>query len=166
MKYYCRVYDTGDGKLGIGWEMPRYFIFCVKPSITFLYTHFIHVLAPSPIQNLTTSFNDTHIVFSWDEPETPNGILNYSVVVEERDLLTDATRILLMDEVTERLIVVMAEAYSKYTVSVTPQTGAGTGDAEIALISTPEESMCDSNQVHVTKSWFEYQIACSCRHCR
>ena len=73
----------------------------------------------------------------------PNGILNYSVLVEESDRLTDVTGIVLMDEVTERLAVVMAEAYSEYTISVTPQTSAGAGDTETVSISTPEDSMYD-----------------------
>lgn len=107
------------------------------------------LLAPSPVQNLTTSFNDTHIIIYWNEPQMPNGILNYSILVEEKDLLTNATRTLLMDEVTERLAVVMAEVYSEYTVSVTPQTGAGMGNTEMASISTPEDSMYDSNQVYI-----------------
>lgn len=71
----------------------------------------------------------------------PNGILNYSVRVKERDLVTNEMKILLMDEVTERLAVVLFEPYSEYTVNVTPQTSAGMGNTEIMSISTPEDSM-------------------------
>ena len=142
-------------KLGMGMGIPKVLHPRYETQDYFfvlVYFMYVFTIVPSAVQNLTTSFNNTHIIISWVEPQMPNGILKYSIVVEERDLVTDVTRILLMDEVTERLAVVMAELYSEYTVSVTPQTGAGSGDTTRASISTPQGSTYDSDQVLVTKN--------------
>ena len=96
---------------------------------------------PSPVQNLTTSFNAIHIIIKWEAPEFPHGLVNYTVVVQERDLLSDATDIIAMDVVTELQLIVdyPVEVYSEYTINVTSQTSAGEGDTETTMFQTPEE---------------------------
>ena len=96
---------------------------------------------PSPVQNLTTSFNATHIIIAWEAPEFPRGLVNYTVVVRERDLLSDATDIIAMDVVTELQLIVdyPVEVYSEYTINVMSQTSAGEGDNETTTFQTPEE---------------------------
>ena len=102
---------------------------------------FVFPLVPSPVQTLTTSFNDTHIIIAWEAPEFPRGLVNYTVVVRERDLLSDATDIIAMDVVTELQLIVdyPVEAYSEYIINVTSQTSAGEGDTETMMFQTPEK---------------------------
>ena len=109
--------------------------------ILHLQIFFVFPLVPSPVQNLTTSFNATHIIIKWEAPEFPRGLVNYTVVVQERDLLSDATDIIAMDVVTELQLIVdyPVEVYSEYTINVTSQTSAGEGDTETTMFQTPEE---------------------------
>ena len=85
--------------------------------------------------------NNTHIAVIWDSPASPNGIVSYSVTIEERDLLTDDTVIVFLQTVTQLELFVEYEiaAYSNYTISVTSQTSAGIGDTQIVIVQTPEE---------------------------
>ena len=98
--------------------------------------------APNAVQNLSGSSNGTHILISWSAPANPNGIVTYSVVVMERDLLTNDTNSIASETmVTELQLVVnfTVKPYSEYTVNVTPQTSAGMGDSTIFPFQSPEE---------------------------
>lgn len=70
--------------------------------------------------------------------------MNYTVTVQERDLLlndTNATVTVVASEVTtelELLVNFMVKAYHEYSVSVTSQTSAGMGEAIMDSFSTPE----------------------------
>ena len=115
---------------------------------------FIHVV-PSPVRNLTRSFNGTHITFvTWEAPEFPRGEVNYTVVIQERDLLTDATDVIAMYEVVELEVMVdyPVEAYSEYTINVTSQTRAGEGDTVTTMFQTPEESKLVLAKIKVSRS--------------
>lgn len=105
-----------------------------------LFCHFLS--APSAAQNLEASFNETHILISWNEPASPNGNVTYSIVVMERDLLTN-TNMTVAEEtmVTELGLTVnyTVEPYFEYTVTVKSQTGAGMGDPAMFTFQTPEE---------------------------
>ena len=97
---------------------------------------------PSPVLDLTASFNDTHIIITWEPPSAPNGLVNYTVVVQERDLLSDDTNIPVTEVVTTELELIVeypVEVYSEYTVNVTSQTSAGEGETETMQFQTPEE---------------------------
>ena len=87
------------------------------------------------------SNNDTHIIVTWEVPTTPNGRVNYTVKVEERDLLTGDVIIILTEVVTgtELTVQYQVEAYSMYNISVTSQTSVGTAEAETDSFTTPEE---------------------------
>ena len=99
-------------------------------------------IVPSPVRNLTQSFNGTHITFvTWEAPEFPRGEVNYTVVIQERDLLTDDTSVVAMYVIVELQLMVdyPVEAYFEYTINVTSQTSAGEGDTETIMFQTPEE---------------------------
>ena len=100
--------------------------------------------APSPAQNLTLDNNDTHIFITWAAPAYPNGVVNYTVEVQERSLLynTGVPATTIESVVTaelELIVEYMVEPYSEYTVSVTSQTSAGVGVAVNDSFQTPEE---------------------------
>ena len=111
--------------------------------ILHLQIFFVFPLVPSPVQNLRISFNNTHIIITWDAPEFPRGLVNYTVVVRERNLLSGATDVIGMDVVTELQLIVdyPVEVYSEYVINVTSQTSAGEGDTETIMFQTPEEGM-------------------------
>ena len=88
------------------------------------------------------SFNGTHItIITWEAPEFPNGLVSYTVVIQERDLLTDTASIIVMDVVVDLMLIVNypVEVYSEYTINVTSQTSAGEGETETMMFQTPEE---------------------------
>ena len=101
-------------------------------------------IVPSPVRNLTASSNGTHIEVTWLPPATPNGIVNYSVVIQERDLLDNTVMMVEIDVTVESILIVEYEtrAYHEYSVTVTSQTSAGMGDAVMASFVTDQEGMC------------------------
>ena len=79
----------------------------------------------------------------WAAPAYPNGVVNYTVEVQERSLLDDASVAATTIEsvVTaelELIVEYVVEPYSEYTVSVTSQTSAGMGVAVNDSFQTPE----------------------------
>ena len=87
------------------------------------------------------SNNDTHITVTWESPTTPNGRVNYTVKVKERDLLTGDVIIIHTEVVTGTKLTVeyQVEAYSVYNISVTSQTSVGMAEAETDSFTTSEE---------------------------
>ena len=77
----------------------------------------------------------------WDAPATPNGRVNYTVKVEERDLLTGDVTVVLTEVVTgtELTVQYQVEAYSVYNISVTSQTSVGMAEAVTISFMTPEK---------------------------
>ena len=77
----------------------------------------------------------------WEAPDTPNGRVNYTVKVEERDLLTGDVTIIHTEVVTGTELTVQyeVEPYSVYNISVTSQTIAGMAEAVTVSFMTPEE---------------------------
>ena len=68
--------------------------------------------------------------------------MTYSVVVMERDLLTNETSTVALETMVNGLGLVVdytVEPYSEYTVNVTSQTGAGMGNPALFSFQTPEE---------------------------
>lgn len=85
--------------------------------------------------------NDTHIFINWAAPANPNGVVNYTVQVLKRSLLDNVSEAI-RSEVTAELELVVStavEAYTVYTVRVTPQTSAGEGMSVTDSFETPEE---------------------------
>ena len=77
----------------------------------------------------------------WEGPATPNGRVNYTVEVEERDLLTGNISIIHTEVVTgtELTVQYQVEPYSVYNVSVTSQTSVGMAEAVTVSFMTPEK---------------------------
>ena len=86
--------------------------------------------------------NGSHILISWSEPANPNGNVTYSIVVMERDLLTNETSTVASETMVTGLELVVdyaVEPFSEYSVNVTSETGAGMGDPALFSFQTPEE---------------------------
>ena len=80
----------------------------------------------------------------WAAPAYPNGVVNFTIEVQERSLLDDtsipATTIeSVVTAELELIVEYVVEPYSEYTVSVTSQTSAGMGVAVNDSFQTPEE---------------------------
>ena len=95
--------------------------------------------APSPAQNLTVTSNSSYIFITWAAPENPNGVVNYTVIVRERNLLTNATADIesVVTVALERLVSYEVRAYHEYSISVTSQTSAGMGGTVMKSFLTP-----------------------------
>ena len=96
------------------------------------------------------TYNTTNIFITWSTPVYPNGLVNYTVVVKEQDLLDDSTApsTIIEQQITKELELVvdyMVNAYHEYVVNVTSQTGAGMGESATETFVTPEEGnyKCD-----------------------
>ena len=77
-------------------------------------------------------------------PVSPNGVVNYTVIVSERDLLSDSSAppTIIKEEVItelELLVDYMVKPYHEYFVSVTSQTSAGMGETVMESFVTPED---------------------------
>lgn len=96
---------------------------------------------PSPVRNLTVSYNETHITVTWMEPDMPNGEISYNVSVFGMDL---ATNEVVFDEaigsvtVTEIVFEHDVEPYALYVIEVVSITGAGPGNTTTDGFETPE----------------------------
>ena len=100
-------------------------------------------LVPSSAENLTVTYNTTNIFITWSTPVYPNGLVNFTIVLKERDLLDDSgSPTIIEPENTKELELVvnyMVNAYHEYVVSVTSQTSAGMGESVMETFVTPEE---------------------------
>ena len=86
------------------------------------------------------NFNTSHINIIWGIPASPNGQVNYTVVVQEIDLLTREITLIEMLTVSEENLIVMyrVRPYSMYNVSVTSLTIVGEGDVVMESFTTDE----------------------------
>ena len=75
-------------------------------------------------------------------PDTPNGIVNYTVIVRERDLLSNGTNIVATEVISGLFLIVetVVRPYTEYVAMVTAQTGGGVGDSVMTSQDTDEES--------------------------
>ena len=87
-------------------------------------------------------YNASYIFITWAPPQYPNGVVNYTVKVQERNLLTDAIADVQSESTAamELLLRYEIRAYHEYNISVTSQTSAGPGEAVMESFLTPEES--------------------------
>ena len=76
----------------------------------------------------------------WGIPASPNGLVNYTVVVQEIDLLTREITLIEMLTVGEENLILMyrVQPYSMYNVSVTSLTVIGEGDVVMESFTTDE----------------------------
>ena len=89
---------------------------------------------------MNVSSNGTHITITWEPPSQPNGIVNYTVLLWETDLVRNTTIDIASEEVTDLLLVVpfATKPYREYVAMVTAQTGAGAGESAEDVLMTPE----------------------------
>ena len=91
---------------------------------------------------MRASINDD-IIIRWEAPATPNGLVSYTVKVEEIYLLTTEVTIIHIETVNRTVTVLIVEvqikAYSVYNICVTSQTSAGMAEAVTVSFTTPEE---------------------------
>ena len=68
-------------------------------------------------------------------------------MIQERDLLTNNTNIIITDVVVQPELTVNypVEVYSEYTINVTSQTSAGQGETVTDQFQTPEEGKISPN---------------------
>ena len=75
----------------------------------------------------------------------PNGVVNYTVVVQERELLFDVSTNVATELVSGGQlflnVTITTKPYTEYTAIVTSQTTAGQGQSADGSVITPEESM-------------------------
>ena len=81
----------------------------------------------------------------WGTPANPNGLVNYTVVVQEIDLLTRAVTLIESITVVEENLILMYQVrpYSMYNVSVTSLTIVGEGETVVESFSTDEDGEDD-----------------------
>ena len=97
--------------------------------------------APSSVQNLMVTSNSTHIASLWGAPANPNGVVNYTVEIEERNLLNNSTMVVLATTTSELELTVAYETrpYHEYSVTVTSRTSAGMGEPVVESFTTEQE---------------------------
>ena len=114
----------------------------MRYNILSVYSLFLCIFlsVPSPAQNVSVSSNETHIIIRWDPPFEPNGVVNYTVLLQETDLVQNTTIDITLEEVTELSLIVSFETnpYREYVAIVTAQTGAGMGESTQGTLMTPE----------------------------
>ena len=95
------------------------------------------------------NFNTSHIIITWAIPASPNGQVNYTVVVQEIYLLTSEITLIEMLTVSEESLIVMYQVrpYSMYIVSVTSLTTVGEGDVVMKSFTTDEAGEDDVNVI-------------------
>ena len=79
---------------------------------------------------------------TWDEPVSPNGMLQYNITFEQIDLAREVTD----EDASSRLVTVELEhvfnvtvrPYFNYTARVTPFTNAGEGETTVGFLLTEE----------------------------
>ena len=83
----------------------------------------------------------------WGTPANPNGLVNYTVVVQEIDLLTRAVTLIESVTVVEENLILMYQVrpYSMYNVSVTSLTIVGEGETVVESFRTDEDGEDEGN---------------------
>ena len=81
----------------------------------------------------------------WGTPANPNGLVNYTVVVQEIDLLTRAITLIESVTVVEENLILMYQVrpYSMYNISVTSLTIVGEGEMVVKSFRTDEDGEDD-----------------------
>ena len=93
------------------------------------------------MRNLVATRLDFSVInITWDEPQTPNGIVSYEVNVTGVDL---ATQLNVLSETavtneTQYSVETTVEVYAQYVVMVTAMTGGGQGPTVVTNFTTPE----------------------------
>ena len=94
-------------------------------------------------------------MISWDEPEFPNGIVDYTLALEGTNIASGA--VVLNQSVTTNCTEYLlndVQPYSNYTVVITSRTTIGEGDPVTITFETPEGSkeLCLMNNIYIVYS--------------
>ena len=93
------------------------------------------------MRNLVATRLDFSLInITWDEPQTPNGIVSYELSITGVDL---ATQFNVLSETavtneTQYSVETTLEVYAQYVVMVTAMTGGGQGPTVVTNLTTPE----------------------------
>ena len=93
------------------------------------------------MRNLVATRLDFSLInITWDEPQTPNGIVSYEVSITGVDL---ATQLNVLSETTvtnetQYSVETTLEVYAQYVVMVTAMTGGGQAQTVVTNLTTPE----------------------------
>ena len=93
------------------------------------------------MRNLVATRLDFSLInITWDEPQTPNGIVSYEVSITGVDL---ATQLNVLSETavtneTQYSVEAALEVYALYVVMVTAMTGGGPAQTVVTNLTTPE----------------------------
>ena len=83
------------------------------------------------------------LLATWDAPLSPNGVLEYTLTLDQTDLARPTTVLPQLTNVTNQTefsFSLPLPPYHLYTVTVTPFTGAGEGEADMDSVQTNEAS--------------------------
>lgn len=122
----------------------EYMYMCVIYWPTYMWSILVLLfLVPSPVQNLTAAINVTHLLVTWCAPANPNGLVSYTVEIGESDLLDQQSNLLTSTFATnlsesDLFVEYPIRAYSRYDISVTSFTIAGSGEAVTTTVETSE----------------------------
>ena len=116
---------------------------CVMYWPTYMWSILVLLfLVPSSVENLTATINMTHLLVMWCAPTTPNGLVNYTVEIEESDpsnLLPSTPTFETTLSEPDRFVEYPIRPYSCYDITVTSFTIAGSGKAVKNKLVTPEK---------------------------
>ena len=93
------------------------------------------------MRNLVATRLDFSLInITWDEPQTPNGIVSYELSITGVDL---ATQLSVLSETTvtnetQYSVETTLEVYAQYVVMVTAMTGGGPAQTVVTNLTTPE----------------------------
>ena len=124
--------------LGAWWGGLRVTWVPIFSLYTFTYT------VPSAVLNVMLTESTGSLLATWDAPLSPNGVLEYTLTLNQTDLARPTTVLPQLTNVTnqtEFLFSFILPPYHLYTVTVTPFTGAGEGEAGMDSLQTNESSM-------------------------
>jgi hypothetical protein len=98
---------------------------------------------PSVVLNVAITESSDGLLVTWDPPTSPNGVLEYTITLNQTNLampdisLPQLTNVTAETEFPFNLSLL---PYHLYTVTVTPFTGGGEGGADMDSLQTNESS--------------------------
>jgi hypothetical protein len=106
---------------------------------------FFSTTDPSAVLNVAISESSDGLLVTWDPPTSPNGILEYTITLDQTNLAMPDVSIPQLTNMTietDFLFTLSLLPYHLYTVTVTPFTGGGVfeGDADMDSLQTNESS--------------------------
>jgi hypothetical protein len=98
---------------------------------------------PSAVLNVDITESSNGLLVTWDPPTSPNGVLEYTITLNQTNLAMPDVSLPQLTNVTaetESPFNLSLLPYHLYTVTVTPFTGGGGGGADMDSLQTNESS--------------------------